>query len=175
MPNTEWLQGSGLALHDGNVLCDSRCFAAGHHRTALLRPVTWPRGRIRRPTGVWSGWSTGPTPATWPAGRSGISSTPASKKDYASVPSFWSDQYDVKIKSAGIWSLATQVTVVEEDPATGVLVAEGACDQGLVGALVVNKNKSFIAYKRLLAENYRSRSPASPGPDPRLTPLPART
>ena len=67
------------------------------------------------------------------------------------------------------------ITVVEEDPATGVLVAEGACDQGLVGALVVNKNKSFIAYKRLLAENYRSRSPASPGPDPRLTPLPAHT
>ena len=173
MPNTEWLQGSGLALHDGNVLCDSRCFAAGHHDIVAAGDVAaWPHPQADGSLVRVEHWTNASDMA-----RRAVRNLldPGQSEDYASVPSFWSDQYDVKIKSAGIWSLATQVTVVEEDPATGVLVAEGACDQGLVGALVVNKNKSFIAYKRLLAENYRSRSPASPGPDPRLTPLPART
>lgn len=167
VPNTEWLNGSGLTLHNGNVLCDAHCFAAGHRDIVAAGDVAaWPHPRAGgKPLHV-EHWTNASDMARV-AARNLLD--PSRPEVYASVPSFWSDQYDFKIKSAGIWALAQQVTIVEDDAAAGVLVAEGTCDEGLVGALVVNKNKSFIAYKRRLAEDYR------PPVDPRLSPrqLPA--
>lgn len=152
VPNTEWLHDSGLTLHEGNVLCDARCFALGRHDIVAAGDVaTWPHPRI----------DTGPirvehwTNASDMARRAAQNLLdPDRAEDYAPVPTFWSDQYDAKIKAVGLWGRAQQVSIVEEDIDSGRLVAEGHRDDEMVGALVVNRNKSFVHYKRRLTARY---------------------
>ena len=68
------------------------------------------------------------------------------------MPTFWSDQYDVKIKSAGLLSAADSFTVIEEDPERPSLVVEAHRGDELVGAVVFNRNRTIIEYQRQLAE-----------------------
>ncbi len=69
----------------------------------------------------------------------------------ASVPTFWSDQYNVKIKSAGFLRAVDTWTIVEEDAEKPSLLAEGHRNGELVGAVAFNMNRSIIAYQRQLA------------------------
>ncbi len=74
------------------------------------------------------------------------------REPFRTVPTFWSDQYDVKIKSAGYLKAADRFEVIEEDPETHRLVIEAYKGDDLVGAIVFNKNKAFIGYQRQLRE-----------------------
>jgi len=76
---------------------------------------------------------------------------PDARHVFASVPTFWSDQYDVKIKSAGLLGLADSYTVVHEDVEKPSLVVEAYRGDELVGAVVFNRNKAIIDYQRQLA------------------------
>jgi NADPH-dependent 2,4-dienoyl-CoA reductase/sulfur reductase-like enzyme len=68
----------------------------------------------------------------------------------ASVPTFWSDQYNVKIKSAGFLRAADRWTIVSEDPEKPSLLVEGHRGDELVGAVAFNMNRSIINYHRSL-------------------------
>lgn len=152
IPNTEWLRSSSVALHEGDVLCDTRCFARGHRDIVAAGDVaTWPHPRAGTTPLRIEHWTNASDMARQ-ATQNLLS--PDRATEYAPVPTFWSDQYDAKIKAVGLWAKANQVTIVEDDAESGRLVAEGHCDDGIVGALVVNKNKSFIAYRRSLTSRY---------------------
>ncbi len=67
------------------------------------------------------------------------------------MPTFWSDQYDVKMKSAGLLSVADRYVVLEEDPEAGVLLVEARRGDAVVGAIGFNRPRALIDYQRQLA------------------------
>lgn len=151
--NTEWLHGSDLVLDDGNVLCDTRCFAVGHDDVVAAGDVgTWPHPQADGPIRV-EHWTNAAE-----MGRRAAANLldPPHATEYVPVPTFWSDQYDAKIKSVGFFGRSERVSIVEEDPQAGRLVVEGHLADDIVGAVTVNRNKAFIDYKRQLSKRFSS-------------------
>ncbi len=149
-PNTEWLAGSGLALSDrGALLCDEHCLVPGHERVAAAgdmaafpHPVTGEATCIEH-------WSNARDMAVTAAHN--LLASPEARRRHDVVPTFWSDQYGVKIKSAGYIAGADAYEVVAEDEQRCSLVVEAFRSGRLVGAIVFNKNKTIIEYQRQLA------------------------
>jgi 3-phenylpropionate/trans-cinnamate dioxygenase ferredoxin reductase subunit len=150
VPNSEWLVGSGLELHKGTVVCDQHCVAVGHDDVVAAGDIaSYPHPGADGP--IWiEHWSNardmGATAAT------NLLKGPDEREVFAAVPTFWSDQYDVKIKSAGLLSIADQHRVVEEDPERPSLVVEAYSGDELIGAVVFNRNRTIIGYQRQLAD-----------------------
>ena len=69
-----------------------------------------------------------------------------------SVPAFWSDQYDVKIKSAGFLRAADAFALVSEDLDKPALLIEARREGAVVGAIAFNMNRAMIGYQRDLAD-----------------------
>ena len=150
VPNSEWLAGSGVELSDGCVLCDEHCFATGHDDVVAVGDIAaYPHRDAPGPVCV-EHWSNARDMAATAAAN--LLCEPALRRPHAAVPTFWSDQYDVKIKSAGFLELADSFVVVDEDPDRPALVVEAQRDGVLVGALVFNRNRTIIDYQRKLAE-----------------------
>ena len=64
---------------------------------------------------------------------------------------------EVKIKSAGLLSVADRFELIEEDRERPSLVAETYRGDELVGAVVFNRNRAIIGYQRRLAEDLTAR------------------
>ncbi|MFF0447898.1 NAD(P)/FAD-dependent oxidoreductase [Streptomyces sp. NPDC004609] len=127
VPNTEWLAGNDfLDLSDG-VLCDNRLMARGAERLVAVGDIArFPNPLFDDVPRRVEHWSI-PTDtakraaATLIAALTGAESGP---DPFAPVPSFWSDQADLRFQSFGSPALADEVRVVEGDPgrpADGVL------------------------------------------------------
>ena len=153
LPNSEWLDGSGLTLVHGCVLCDEHCFAAGASNIVAAGDIAaFPYPHAEEPVSI-EHWSNAREMAVIAArnliGRDGAPTV------YSSVPTFWSDQYEIKIKSAGLLSLADRWEIVEDalDAEKPTLVVECRRGEDLVGAVGFNKPRAIIEYqKRLAAE-----------------------
>ena len=149
VPNSEWLAGSGLELHNGAVLCDEYCFAAGSDDIVAVGDIAaHPYAEADGPLCV-EHWATARDMADTAAAN--LLAEPDSRRLYRAVPTFWSDQYDVKIKSAGLLALADSFVVVDENAERRALVVEAQRDGALVGAIVFNRNRTIIQYQRTLA------------------------
>lgn len=148
-PNTEWLEGSGLTLERGAVLCDAECIAVGTTNVAAAGDVAaWPHPLADGPICI-EHWAIARDMAAVAAKN--LIAAPEDRVPFATVPTFWSDQYDVKMKSAGLLAVADRFVVVEEDAEKPSLVVEALRGDELVGAIVFNKNKAIIGYQRRLA------------------------
>jgi NADPH-dependent 2,4-dienoyl-CoA reductase/sulfur reductase-like enzyme len=103
VPETAWLDGSGLTIQDG-VVCDSSLRAA---------PGIWAVGDVAR-------WATSDatlrvehwTNATEQAHHVARDIVAGTTTAFESVPYFWSDQYDAKLQSLGRASAADEMQVV---------------------------------------------------------------
>ena len=149
MPNTEWLQGSGLTIEQGAVKVDEYAIAIGTDNVAAAGDIAlYPHpGSPGEPVCI-EHWSNARDMGAIAAKNLIV---PAAQRDvFVAVPTFWSDQYDVKIKSAGLLKLADNWKVVEEDPERPSLLVEAYRGDDLVGAIVFNKNRSIIQYQRNL-------------------------
>lgn len=73
------------------------------------------------------------------------------RRPIRSVPAFWSDQYNVKIKSAGFLRGADVLTLVSEDADKPSLLIEASNSGKVVGAIAFNMNRAMIGYQRDLA------------------------
>lgn len=119
LPNVEWLAGnSGLDLSDG-VLCDNRLLAAGTDRLVAVGDVArFPNPLFDDVPRRVEHWSV-PTDtakraaATLTALLGGRTPDPA---PFAPVPSFWSDQLDLRFQSFGSPGLADEVRLEEGAP-----------------------------------------------------------
>ncbi|MDF3141376.1 MULTISPECIES: FAD-dependent oxidoreductase [unclassified Streptomyces] len=117
LPNTEWLDGSGLALQDG-LLCDEYCAAA---------PDVHGVGDVARWHNPFFGTSmriehrTNAAEQAMAVARNIL--TPDQRRPFAPVPYFWSDQYDVKIHAYGHLRGHDEALVLQADDARRLLVA----------------------------------------------------
>ena len=124
VPNSEWLVDSGLTLHKGTVVCDEYCMAVGVEGVAAAGDVAaYPHRGADGP--IWiEHWSNARDMGASAAAN--LLRPGDEREPFVAVPTFWSDQYDVKIKSAGLLSLADSFTVIEEDPERPVAGRGGA-------------------------------------------------
>src|SRR5207247_445291 len=102
-PNSGWLQSCGIKLDRGAVVCDRYAFVVARDGTALEGVVA--AGDIAAWPSPYGGtvcvehWSNARDMAE--VAVANLLSPPAMRRPLELVPTFWSDQYHVKIKSAG--------------------------------------------------------------------------
>lgn len=109
LPNTEWLEGSGLTVADG-LVCDAYSAAA---------PGVYAAGDVARWHNPLFGTSMRIEHRT-NAAEQGMAAArnllhPEARKPFAPVPYFWSDQYDMKIQAYGHLRGHDGIAVVEGD------------------------------------------------------------
>lgn len=149
--NTEWLEGSGVALADGagGVLCDARgrtalpnVYAAGD-----LANFPHPRygGRMRLEHWTNAGEQAAVAARNLLAGE-------GAAEEYAPVPYFWSDQYKRKIQLLGQAAPADRVEFVHGSPEERKFVAFFGRAGMLIGVLGLKSTPKTMRYRPLLAE-----------------------
>jgi NADPH-dependent 2,4-dienoyl-CoA reductase/sulfur reductase-like enzyme len=150
LPNTEWLDGSGLSVGDG-VVCDEYCEAARDVYAAgdvarWYNPLFGASMRIEHRTN---------------AAEQGVAAArnlldPDARKPFAPVPYFWSDQYDMKIQAYGYLRGHDDVAVVEGDVAERRFVAAYRTGDRLTGALAVGMPpKALRKWRQAIASGAR--------------------
>jgi NADPH-dependent 2,4-dienoyl-CoA reductase/sulfur reductase-like enzyme len=146
-PNTGWLAGSTLALHDG-VLCDDGCM------TALPQVVAV--GDVARVGGVRAEHWTSATEQPRVAVRNLLAG--ATVETARSLPYFWSDQYGARIQFAGRRQDGDTVrieegAVTDGAPAEGGFLARYERDGRTTAVLSVDRPRLFMRARRELARS----------------------
>lgn len=154
LPNTAWLAGSALTLHDG-VLCDDGCV------TALPQVVAV--GDVARVGGSraehWTSATEQPrvAVANLLAGRTVETARP--------LPYFWSDQYGARIQFAGRRRDGDTVRIAEGELADGTPIEGGFLalyerDGRTTAVLSVDRPRPFMRARRELAREESRAEPA---------------
>lgn len=144
VPNTEWLEGSGLALDDG-VVCDAAGLAAPGV-AAAGDVARWPNRRFGEAMRV-EHWDN--------AAAQGAHSARAllgAAEPYEPVPWFWSDQYDRKIQLAGHIRPDDEVRVVAGSVAERRFAALYGRGGRLMGALGFNRPRHVMRYRAMIEQ-----------------------
>ncbi|QGY04340.1 FAD-dependent oxidoreductase [Methylobacterium mesophilicum SR1.6/6] len=152
--NTEWLDGSGLSADPGGVDCD----ADGRVLDTEGRPdphITAAGDVARFPHPLYEGrrvalehWSHAVAQGVH-AGRL-LAGTP-SNGPYGALPTFWSTQGDLVVKSAGLTEGADTVAITQGDPAAGRFVALYGRAGRCIAAVSVDSARWLPAYAELVA------------------------
>ncbi|MER6030280.1 FAD-dependent oxidoreductase [Streptomyces sp. NPDC001851] len=152
IPNTSWLVGSTLALHDG-VLCDDGC------ATALPQVVAV--GDVARVGGSRSEHWTSATEQP----RVAVTNLLAGRtvETLRTVPYFWSDQYGSRIQFAGRHRDGDTVRVTEgeitdDGPGEAGFLAHYERDGRTVAVLGVDRPRAFMRARRELQREERERA-----------------
>lgn len=148
VPNSEWLDGSGLELDPG-LACDATLTARGDENVLGAGDViSWPHALADGEQVHVEHWTTAAEHGQL-AGRNAL--LPVSERAAHELPPyFWSDQYDVKIQAVGFPARADRLEILESTPAGDRFVAAGARDGRLVGVVAFNAAKRLGWYRRQL-------------------------
>lgn len=149
VPNTAWLEGSGLHIDNG-VVCDATLCADP--------PGVYAVGDVVRAPNAWLG----PDPVRvehWTAavehgmaiGRNIID--PDAAMPYNSVPFVWSDQYDARIQIAGHPDADDDVEVLVGSASDRSFMAGYRRNGRLSAVMALNAIKPFVRFRRLLASH----------------------
>jgi len=148
VPNTEWLEGSGLTLDNG-IVCDGSGEAA---------PDVYAAGDVACMANAWHGGS--PRIEHWTnAVEQSVHvveqmlGAPDRATGFSSVPYFWSDQYDRKVQFIGRARPHDEMLVVDGSIAARRLTALYRHADRVVACLTVNQPRALIKYRKLLASN----------------------
>jgi NADPH-dependent 2,4-dienoyl-CoA reductase/sulfur reductase-like enzyme len=148
VPNTEWLEGSGLTLDNG-IVCNGSGEAA---------PGVYAAGDVARMANVWYGdapriehWTNAVEQSAHVVEQMLGDSVAA--RNFSSVPYFWSDQYDRKIQFVGRARPHDEMLVVDGSVAERRLTALYRRGDQLVACLAVNQPRALIKHRKLLASN----------------------
>jgi 3-phenylpropionate/trans-cinnamate dioxygenase ferredoxin reductase subunit len=145
-PNTEWLEGSGLAIDDG-VVCDETCMAAPGV-VAAGDVASWPNPLFGEKMRV-EHWDNAIEMGAHAARRllSGNGGAP-----YRPVPWFWSDQYDRKIQLAGRSAATDDVEVVAGSIDERRFTALYGRGGRVVGVLGMNMPAKVMAWRPMVEQ-----------------------
>lgn len=147
VPETGWLESSGLPLDNG-VVCDSTCATAAPGVVAAGDIARWPNNLFGETMRV-EHWSNAVEQGTAAAKR--LLAGPGETADFTPVPYFWSDQYDAKIQFLGRCCPTDEVRIVDGSVDEGRFVALFGRDGRLVGVLAFSRPRLLMAYRKLLA------------------------
>lgn len=145
IPNTEWLEGSGLTIDNG-VVCDATMLAAPGV-TVAGDIARWPNHRFDEVMRV-EHWDNAIEQGVHAAER--LLTDDADAQPFTPVPWFWSDQYDRKIQLAGRVRPDDDVEIVtgtlDEHRFAALYGREGK----LVGVLGFNRPRHVMQYKTMI-------------------------
>jgi 3-phenylpropionate/trans-cinnamate dioxygenase ferredoxin reductase component len=142
IPNTGWLEGSGLTLDNG-VVCDETTLAAPGV-VAAGDVARWPSRRFGELMRV-EHWDNAITMGAHAARR-----LLGEVEPYDPVPWFWSDQYDRKIQLAGRSADADEVRIVDGSTGERRFVALYRRGDRITGVLAMNRPRPLLAYRKLI-------------------------
>ena len=145
IPNTEWLDGSGLAVDDG-VVCDATCLAADRV-TAAGDVARWPNELFGETMRV-EHWDNAAQQGAHAARRL----LDAAVGPFTPVPWFWSDQYDRKIQLAGRVRGDDEVRVVTGSVDERRFAAIYGRAGRIVGVLGFNRPRHVMRYRALIEQ-----------------------
>ena len=145
VPETAWLEGSGLTLDNG-IVCDETC-AAAPGIVAAGDVARWPNPLFDGAPMRLEHW-TNATEQGVHAARRLLGHT----ETFAPVPFVWSDQYDRKIQTVGVVSADADVHVAHGTFDDRQFVALFGRAGRLVGALGFNRPRLVMQYRRIIAE-----------------------
>ncbi len=150
VPNTEWLETSGLTIDNG-IVCDSTCLAAPHV-VACGDVARWINPRYGRPTRVEQ-WDNAVDQGAYAARRllSALDPAAPAPEPFSPVPWFWSDQYDRKMQLAGVTGPRAEVVNGSFDEQRFVQVYADEAER-FVGALAWNRPRQAIQARQLLEQ-----------------------
>jgi NADPH-dependent 2,4-dienoyl-CoA reductase/sulfur reductase-like enzyme len=146
VPNTEWLTGSRLTVHNG-LVCDEYCAAA---------PGVYGVGDVARWHSPLFGTAMRVEHRT-NAAEQGMAVArnllnPEARKPFAPVPYFWSDQYEAKFQAYGHVRDHDEALVLDSDLAGRQLLVAYRKGDRLVGVLAAGKSpKTLRAWRALIA------------------------
>jgi NADPH-dependent 2,4-dienoyl-CoA reductase/sulfur reductase-like enzyme len=154
--NTEWLRDSGLAAGTFGVACDAGCRA--YDINAIVTDDIFVAGDIARfPHPLYhyqfmslEHWGNALEQASVAAHN--MVCAPAARRPHVAVPTFWSSQFGVNIKSVGVPLVAEEVVITQGDLASGSFVAAYGKAGQLVAAVAFNHAKWVEFYQRLLEQ-----------------------
>lgn len=145
VPNTEWLEQSGLDIDDG-VRCDETMLAAPGV-TAAGDVARWPNRRFGEEMRV-EHWDNAIEQGVHAAERLLVDDDDAAP--FRPVPWFWSDQYDRKIQLAGRVGPDDEVEIVTGSLAEHRFAALYGRADRLVGVLGFNRPRHVMQYKTMI-------------------------
>jgi 3-phenylpropionate/trans-cinnamate dioxygenase ferredoxin reductase subunit len=151
-PEVEWLEGNDLDLRDG-LLCDNAMRVEGRPDVVACGDVArFPNlllDDVPRRVEHWMMVTDSARRAGATLGRHLLGEDP-DLTPFAPVPSFWSDQYDLRIQSFGSVSVGEQTQVLEGDLDGDVAVGYFR-DDALVGVVMVGLGGRHRHYRDLVA------------------------
>lgn len=146
VPNTAWLEGSGLSIDNG-IRCDEHLFTGVDGVYAAGDVVHWRNPQFDGAPMRMENWTAAAEQGAV-AARNAIN--PDEPTAYRTVPYFWSDWYGSRIQFVGITD-ADDITVVEDSIDTdGRVIALYAKGDAFVGALTVNRQTEIMKLRGLI-------------------------
>jgi 3-phenylpropionate/trans-cinnamate dioxygenase ferredoxin reductase component len=154
--NTEWLQGSGLAVGRFGVGCDAGCRAIDIN--AIVTEDIFVAGDVARfPHPLYDyqfmaleHWGNAVEQAQVAAHN--MVCAPADRRPHVAVPAFWSSQFGVNIKSVGVPTAADAVAITQGSLEDARFVATYGKDGQLVAAVTFDQAKWLEHYRRLIEQ-----------------------
>jgi NADPH-dependent 2,4-dienoyl-CoA reductase/sulfur reductase-like enzyme len=154
--NTEWLRDSGLAAGTFGVGCDAGCRAFDIN--AIVTDDVFVAGDIARfPHPLYhyqflslEHWGNAVEQARVAAHN--MVCAPADRRPHVAVPTFWSSQFGVNIKSVGVPSAAQEVVVTQGSLEDASFVAAYGKAGQLVAAVAFNQAKWVEFYQHLIEQ-----------------------
>jgi NADPH-dependent 2,4-dienoyl-CoA reductase/sulfur reductase-like enzyme len=152
--NTEWLADSGLAADARGVVCDGACRA--FDRDAIVTDDVFVAGDVARwPHPLFDGqllavehWDNAVEQARTAAHN--MICRPEARRAHKPLPAFWSNQFDLNIKSIGLPAMGDQVVITQGSVAEHRLVAAYGHRGRLVGAVSVDMPRALAGYEALI-------------------------
>ena len=149
-PNTGWLADSGLTLNDG-VVCDETLNAGVPGIYAAGDVARWTNDLLRAEVRI-EHWTNAAEQGEAAARNLYMMATRGEAVPYATVPFFWSDQFEARIQFLGRAEPGDEVRIVAGDPVMRRFTALYGRGGLLTAALGVSMPRLVMPFRKLLAE-----------------------
>ena len=154
--NVEWLRGAGLAADGRGVVCDAACRA--FDADAMVTDDVFVAGDVARwPHPLFDGqliavehWGNAIEQARTAAHN--MVCAPSERRAHKPLPTFWSNQFGVNVKSVGLPTVAEEIVVTQGSVEERRFVAAYGRAGRTVAAVAVNSPRWLESYQRMIEE-----------------------
>lgn len=149
-PDLEWLRGSGVAVDNG-VVCDETLWC-GPGVVAAGDVANWPNPVFGERMRV-EHWENAIEQGEAAARRLLAAANGPDPQPFASVPWFWSDQYDCKMQLAGRPAVDDEIVLIDGDPAERRFAVAFRRGDRCTGVFACNRPRTVVMARMRMAES----------------------